>query len=859
MQRPGAGIADVYLGGSYLGHIDMNGTATWRAEKVFTWAGSATDAHTLVVRHRVGTGPIRVDALRSGVTTFGGQAIAVLTAEAYTGTATVASTGVSETLGSPVPLLLRCYADVRFDAVDVVITKTLEPTGQVSVGENVTFTLTYQNTGPVTVTNTYIDDMLKTEGQLDSGLVNLFFSRPPITVTPYTAYRWPLGSLGPGETGVITFGGTVDAARPWPSATVLTNTAVITTSAVDSNVANNTSWVTTTIVPGTAVTISLTVTPDSVPVGGSTALLRASARDEHGNPVPDGTPVTFTTNLGGFPTVQQRQRSTTNGDATITLTSGTIAGTATITASLEGVMASTTVTFTPLNPFTVTVTANPDHILVDGSTSIIEALVVDQYGNWVTDGTSVTFATSAGSIAPSPVATVNGKASTILTSGTVAGTAIVTATAGAASGTTSVVFEAGVPRVTIAASPSFLSVDDPSFITVTARDIHGNDVPDGTVVTFTTSLGNFGGTITKTTRTTVGGKAYAQLHSTVPGVAIVTGTVGTDSAYVAVTFTAGEPRSITLDVDPSVIAGCGGTATAQAVVKDQYGNLVRDGTVVVFDVTPQGDVEPINGGRTTNGVATAIVSSGTIPGPATVWAWPEQWRSSVVAQFSIVFLVGPPDRMELSAPQTLIVGGNQATIRLQVLDCAGYPVHDGTPVTFTLVSGEGSLWPQVTNTVGGWAYSTLTSPNQTGSATIRANAGDQEATVVVEYIPDRPYDIVLTADPLSIPADGVSTSTIGAEVKDRYGNAVADRTSVVFSTDLGHFETGASYTTSTVGGRASAILTSSTTAGMARVAAMAGGRRTEIYVDFYFVPTPTPPPLWPWNVRLPVIMKNYRH
>jgi adhesin/invasin len=135
-------------------------------------------------------------------------------------------------------------------------------------------------------------------------------------------------------------------------------------------------------------------------------------------------------------------------------------------------------------------------------------------------------------------------------------------------------------------------------------------------------------------------------------------------------------------------------------------------------------------------------------------------------------------------------------------------------------------------------------------------AGEREASASVEYVPGSPYNLVLTADPLSIPANGVSTTDIGAEVMDRYGNHVADRTTLVFSTDLGSFPTGGSFSTATLGGRAGAVLTSSTTPGIARVAATAGGRRVEIFVDFYFVPTPTPPPTPKWKTHLPIIMKN---
>ena len=227
----------------------------------------------------------------------------------------------------------------------------------------------------------------------------------------------------------------------------------------------------------------------------------------------------------------------------------------------------------------------------------------------------------------------------------------------------------------------------------------------------------------------------------------------------------------------------------------------------------------------------------------------------MVDDFGIEFTEGPPDRVEVTVqPPQLMVGGSRATVRARVVDCGGNPVEEGTLVTFTIASGGGSLMPQTTTTVGGWAYSTLTSPNETGAATLRARADSREGSAVVQYIPGPAFDILLSADPLSIPADGLSTSTIGAEVRDRYGNSVADRTLIVFSTDLGSFETGLTYRGSTSGGRAGATLISSTTPGIARVAALAGGVRREIFVDFFFAPTPTPSR--PWKAYMPLILKR---
>jgi hypothetical protein len=277
---------------------------------------------------------------------------------------------------------------------------------------------------------------------------------------------------------------------------------------------------------------------------------------------------------------------------------------------------------------------------------------------------------------------------------------------------------------------------------------------------------------------------------------------------------------------------------------------VRDGTVVSFMVAPTGEANPFDGGRTTHGIAQAIIAAGMEPVPAVVTAMVGDQHTSLSATFPITFIVGPPDRLEnLSAqPPQLPVGGNHSTIKVRVLDCSDrYPVADGTVVTFTLANGLGTLAPFTTTTTNGWAYSTLTSPDDTGSALVRVQAGEREATLLVLYIPGPAFDVQVMPNPLSIAADGVSTSTILAEVRDQYGNFVGDGTRVEFSTTLGRYVTGPSstgptYSTSTLGGSARAVLISSDAPGVARVAAEAGGKRGEAFVDFYYVPPATPTP-----------------
>jgi len=225
VQGPGGGWADVDLDGIPLGAINMNGAQTWRAEKVFSWSGDPTAEHVLRLTHRAGTGPVWMDAFRSGVMTTGGQALAVLTAAPTAGTATVAAVAVSQTVGSVVPTLVPGFISVRFEQADLSVTKSVAPAGPVAIGQAVTFTISYRNNGPMVATDAYLDDTMIGSG-LDSGwLRDLWFDPEPASTMPGLQYEWYLGSLDPGQGGTIRFGGTLNVERSWQSLTVISNTA----------------------------------------------------------------------------------------------------------------------------------------------------------------------------------------------------------------------------------------------------------------------------------------------------------------------------------------------------------------------------------------------------------------------------------------------------------------------------------------------------------------------------------------------------------------------------------------------------------------------------------------------------------
>jgi adhesin/invasin len=139
-------------------------------------------------------------------------------------------------------------------------------------------------------------------------------------------------------------------------------------------------------------------------------------RDRHrpvGNPVADGTTVSFTASLGNL---APATATMVGGVATATLSS-TVSGVAMVTATVGGLSATIPVTFTPDAPFTFTFTLTPTVIIANGiSQSLGTVTVVDQYGNPV-GGVTVNFLRAVGVFSPASGTTnANGQITTVLTS-----------------------------------------------------------------------------------------------------------------------------------------------------------------------------------------------------------------------------------------------------------------------------------------------------------------------------------------------------------------------------------------------------------------------------------------------------------
>jgi len=381
-------------------------------------------------------------------------------------------------------------------------------------------------------------------------------------------------------------------------------------------------------------------------------------------------------------------------------------------------------------------------------------------------------------------------------------------------------------EITAGPDPAMVGDTGGTVITATLVNPDLTSVIDGTAVTFTTNLGAFDGQ-PSASRSTASGVATATLTSADLGTATITVTGNTSDGWVDVTFIPGAPDAVSLEVNPASIAVGGQTSTVTATVRDQYGNLVADGTVVTF-TTDLGSFPATPYERTTsNGVATATLTSGDTSGQATVTAN----AGTVQNQTTVEFVAGEPDAVSLEVnPASIIVGGQTSTITATVRDAYSNLVADGTVVTFTTDLGSFPATPHMATTSDGVATATLTSGNTAGQATVTVDAGTAQNQTTVEFTPGEADTVTLEAYPTSI-AVGGQTSTITATVRDAYSNLVADGTVVTFTTSLGDFPA-TPHTATTSEGVATATLTSGDTTGQATVTADAGTAQNQTTVEF---------------------------
>ena len=279
--------------------------------------------------------------------------------------------------------------------------------------------------------------------------------------------------------------------------------------------------------------MTLQAAPSTVTPATGTSTITATVKDAAGSPVPDNTAVTFSSTYG---TLDPTYATTENGIATTELTFSADDSSSTVTATSGSVRSTVVVIYSPASvaASTITLQAAPETVTAEEGTSLITATVTDSSGDPVPDGTGVSFSSTFGTISEITT-TTNGIATATLTFSAGDSSSTVTATCGSVSATRLVTYSpaSGVPStITIQAYPStVVTASDISTITATVTDSGGSPVPDGTAVTFSTTLGALSLITTTTT-----GIATTILTYTSAGTVTVTATCGSVSEAVVVTF-----------------------------------------------------------------------------------------------------------------------------------------------------------------------------------------------------------------------------------------------------------------------------------------------------------------------------------
>ncbi len=340
-------------------------------------------------------------------------------------------------------------------------------------------------------------------------------------------------------------------------------------------------------------------------------------------------------------------------------------------------------------------------------------------------------------------------------------------------------------------------------ITATGLDIFNNPVPQGLEISFRILQGPAGGEsledsgygpITKLTDS--GGQAKVHLHSgTLSGtVQIEAFSDGVYSQATQVTICSGPPYVISLSADPLNIRGWDiddVPSNVLAIVSDRFGNPVPDGTAVYFS-TEEGQVETKNS-VTTNGKTEVTYISSTDPWDDGI-AWvvgstrTTDPQTRTIKDSVGIIVSGPPVTINfIGYPPSLEADGkDKGKIFVEVLDVNGHYVVGGTEVKFETTQGtiSGSATTEdgvhasiaeaeITSEILDKDYSLTTPDDGIGAvAAVTARSGllgGASATVNINF---RTTSASSENSSIDIPAtvDISSQNAFSVNIEDYYGN-----------------------------------------------------------------------------------------
>jgi hypothetical protein len=599
-------------------------------------------------------------------------------------------------------------------------------------------------------------------------------------------------------------------------------------------------------------------TPQSAAVGGAAFAnpLAVTVLDSFSNPVPSAT-VNFAAPATGARAVLSAASAVTGatGGAQVTATTGTVAGSYSVSASISGGPSTGfALTNTAGAPASITTVAGstPQSAVVGGAAfgSPLAVVVRDSFANGV-PGVTVNFAAPATGAratlsAASAVTGATGGAQVTATTGTVAGSYNVTASiAGGFSVSFALTNTAGAPSSITAAAgstPQSAVVGGNAFanpLAVTVRDSFSNPVPSVTVNFAAPATGARAALSAPSAVTGPTGDAQVTASTgNVAGSYSVTASIaGGPSTGFALTNTAGDAAALVR------VSGNGQSATVatsfatalSARVEDAFGNPVQ-GVLVSFAVPGSGATAVLSSTSANtgaSGIASVTATAGTVAGAYQVTATAATVGTPVT--FGLTNTAGAPASIAAAAgstPQSAEAGGfpfaNPLAVTVRDTHGNGVPgvtVNFATPATGAraVLSAPSA----VTGPTGG-AQITATTGNVAGSYTVTATiAGGLSTGFALTNAIGAPAVLALVSgDAQSTPVTSAFATALVARVEDVHGNPVAGvlvgfaapatgARAVLSSTGLATDASGLASVTATAGTVAGAYQVTATATGVA--------------------------------------------
>ncbi|MFO0582978.1 MAG: Ig-like domain-containing protein [Anaeromyxobacter sp.] len=608
--------------------------------------------------------------------------------------------------------------------------------------------------------------------------------------------------------------------------------------------------------------------PQSAVVGGNAFghTLGVHVQDTHGNPIP-GTLVTFAApGSGARANLSNAVLATdSNGDAAVTATTGTVAGSYNVTASVPGGF-SRTFAMTNL----VGAAAGLARVAGDAQQAVVDVAfatdlkvrVYDGFGNAV-PGVDVTFTfpssgPTAVPSAASPIASdAQGEVALTVTAGTKAGSYYVTARAAGVStpvpfslentfgAVDSVTVKAGAtPQTALAGGDAFAAP-----LAVVVKDAHGNPVA-GETVTYAAPGSGASATLSAATATT-GADGAAEITATtnaVTGTYAVTATAASTTASFSLTNAAAAPDVLSLeggDAQSATVATAFAVPLAVKLV-DVYGNPVP-GAAITFSGPASGARAVLSAATATTGAdgrASVTASAGTVAGAYQVTATAAGVAAPVV--FELTNAPGAAASIAAKAgstPQAAEVGGADFTAALTVVvrDTYGNAVP-GVDVTWDApATGATAVLSGTTGTTDAAGEAAVTAKAGVVAAgyTVGASiAGGLSTSFALSNTVGAPGVLVLEGgDAQDAVVANAFAAALAVRVDDAYGNPVPGL-AIAFAGPATGARAALSAGSATTGadGRASVTATAGTVAGAYTVVATAPGVAAPVVVNLANLP-----------------------